>query len=53
MKKQKKIQVVREINQKDKAVIKALELAKRFEVLTYPETSAILEPKLSSLLAPK
>jgi len=42
----KKIQVIREIEDDDKVVKEALEIAKRFKVLTYSEAYEILLPKL-------
>ena len=47
----KKIQVIREIQDEDKTVKQALEISKRFKALSYPEANAILEPKLSNLVA--
>jgi len=41
----KKIQVIREVQDEDKAVKEALELAKRFKVLPYPVAYEILMPK--------
>ena len=44
-----KIQVIREIKDEDKIVKEALEIAKRFKVLPYPQINAILEKKLIRL----
>ena len=42
----KKIQVIREVQDDDKVVKEALEIAERFKVLTYSEAYEILLPKL-------
>jgi len=47
MKKKKptNIQVVREIGSEDKKVVEALEIARRFKVIPYPEVEKILRTK--------
>ena len=45
----KKIQVIREIKNKDRTVKEALEFADRFKILPYPAAYEILKPKLGEI----
>ena len=47
------IQVIRKIEKQDKTVREALDMAKKFKILTYPEVSAILEKRLSNITGRK
>jgi len=49
--KTKKIQVIREIRDEDKAVKEAIEITERFKVLPYPVVNAGLEKILSTFAA--
>lgn len=44
-----KLRVIREIREEDKIVREAMDIAKRFKVLPYPEAYALLEKNLSCI----